>query len=155
MGEADLGLQKGKRIGLVGSALGDHPHFTELCEYKRYKANDLIFVEKSKGEEIYIINEGKVVIELGIKDKKGYVTIHRLRKGDIFGELVLVSKGNRSANARCETDCEVIVISRDDLLGLLDKYSEIGYIVMKNIASLLATRLRKTDLQLLACFLWE
>jgi len=33
IGEADLGLQKGKRIGLVGSALGDHPHFTELCEY--------------------------------------------------------------------------------------------------------------------------
>ena len=127
----------------------------QLCEYKQYKANDLIFVEKSKGEEIYIINKGKVVIELGIKGKKDYVTIHRLGNGDIFGELVLVSKGDRSASARCEADCEVIAINRDDLLGLLNKHSEIGYIVMKNMASLLATRLRKTDLQLLACFLWE
>jgi len=33
MGEAGIGLQKGKRIGLVGSALGDHPQFTALCEY--------------------------------------------------------------------------------------------------------------------------
>ena len=31
--EANLGLQKGRRIGLVGSALTDHPRFTELCEY--------------------------------------------------------------------------------------------------------------------------
>jgi len=30
--EADLGLQRGRRIGLVGSALADHPRFTELCE---------------------------------------------------------------------------------------------------------------------------
>jgi len=33
MGEADQGLQRGKRIGLVGSALGDHPGFNELCSY--------------------------------------------------------------------------------------------------------------------------
>jgi len=33
MREADQGLQRGKRIGLVGSALGDHPGFNELCSY--------------------------------------------------------------------------------------------------------------------------
>jgi radical SAM superfamily enzyme YgiQ (UPF0313 family) len=33
MGEADQGLQQGNRIGLVGSALGDHPGFNELCSY--------------------------------------------------------------------------------------------------------------------------
>jgi radical SAM superfamily enzyme YgiQ (UPF0313 family) len=31
--EADLGMQRGGRIGLVGSALGDHPGFNELCGY--------------------------------------------------------------------------------------------------------------------------
>jgi radical SAM superfamily enzyme YgiQ (UPF0313 family) len=31
--EADQGMQRGGRIGLVGSALGDHPGFTELCEH--------------------------------------------------------------------------------------------------------------------------
>jgi radical SAM superfamily enzyme YgiQ (UPF0313 family) len=33
MQEADQGLQRGKRIGLVGSALGDHPGFNELCAH--------------------------------------------------------------------------------------------------------------------------
>jgi len=31
--EADQGLQRGKKIGLVGSALGDHPGFDKLCAY--------------------------------------------------------------------------------------------------------------------------
>jgi radical SAM superfamily enzyme YgiQ (UPF0313 family) len=31
--EVDQALQRGKRIGLVGSALGDHPGFTDLCAY--------------------------------------------------------------------------------------------------------------------------
>ena len=33
IGEADQGLQGGKRIGLVGSALGNHPGFTGLCTH--------------------------------------------------------------------------------------------------------------------------
>jgi radical SAM superfamily enzyme YgiQ (UPF0313 family) len=39
--EADLGLQRGKRIGLVGSALGDHPRFSELCEYIIEKGGEI------------------------------------------------------------------------------------------------------------------
>jgi radical SAM superfamily enzyme YgiQ (UPF0313 family) len=31
--EADIGLQQRRRIGLVGSALGNHPGFTELCTH--------------------------------------------------------------------------------------------------------------------------
>ena len=127
----------------------------QLCEHKEYKANDFVFQEKSKGKEIYIIRKGRVVIELGIKGKAECATIHRLGEGETFGELVLVSEGSRSASARCETDCDVIIISRDVLLDLFNRYTRIGYVVMKNIASVLATRLRKTDLQLLACFLWE
>jgi radical SAM superfamily enzyme YgiQ (UPF0313 family) len=41
MGEADVGLQRGKRIGLVGSALGDHPQFTELCAYIIEKGGEI------------------------------------------------------------------------------------------------------------------
>jgi radical SAM superfamily enzyme YgiQ (UPF0313 family) len=33
MHESDVGLQQGRRIGLVGSALGNHPGFTKLCAH--------------------------------------------------------------------------------------------------------------------------
>jgi radical SAM superfamily enzyme YgiQ (UPF0313 family) len=41
MEEADIGLQRSKRIGLVGSALGDHPQFTELCAYIIEKGGEI------------------------------------------------------------------------------------------------------------------
>lgn len=41
IGEADIGLQQGRRIGLVGSALGDHPQFTELCAYIIEKGGEI------------------------------------------------------------------------------------------------------------------
>ncbi len=127
----------------------------ELCESRQYKANEVIFAEKSKGREIYIVTKGQIRIELGIKGKTDHATVHRVSEGDIFGELVIVGDGRRSGTAKCETDCEVISINRDNLRDLFSRCTRIGYIVMMNLASLLAARLRKTNLQLVACFLWE
>jgi radical SAM superfamily enzyme YgiQ (UPF0313 family) len=39
--EADQGLQRGRKIGLVGSALGDHPGFNELCAYITAKGGEI------------------------------------------------------------------------------------------------------------------
>ena len=84
----------------------------ELCEPRKYKANEVIFAEKSKGREMYIVTKGQVRIELEIKGKTDCATIHRVCEGDIFGELAIVGEGRRSGTARCETDCEVISINR-------------------------------------------
>ena len=127
----------------------------ELCEPRKYKANEVIFAEKSKGKEMYIVTKGRVCIELGIKGKTDVATVHRVTEGEIFGELAIVSEGRRSGTARCDSDCEVLTINGDALLDLFNRYARIGYVVMMNLASLVAARLRKTDLQLVACFLWE
>lgn len=126
-----------------------------LCKNRDYKANELIFAEKSKGKELYIVTKGQVRIELGIKGKNDYATVHRVGKGELFGELVLLNQGTRSGTARSETDCETITIDGNALLDLFEKNMRIGYVVAMNLASLLSTRLRKTNLQLIACFLWE
>jgi radical SAM superfamily enzyme YgiQ (UPF0313 family) len=39
--EADQGLQRGEKIGLVGSALGDHTGFNELCAYITSKGGEI------------------------------------------------------------------------------------------------------------------
>lgn len=127
----------------------------QLCEERSYEKGEVIFAEKSRGEEIYILTKGRVRIELGIKSKADFATIHRVQEGEVFGELALVGEGSRSAGAECETGCEVVAISGDALRDLFGRNTGIGYVVMSNLASVLATRLRKTNLQLVACFLWE
>lgn len=77
---------------------------TKLCDVRTYKRGDMIFTERKRGDEIYILTKGRVRIELGIANKTDYATIHRVQKGEIFGELAIVDEGGRSASAECETD---------------------------------------------------
>ncbi len=127
----------------------------QISYEKEYRAGEAVFTEHSSGAEVYIIKKGKVCIELGLKGKPNAATIQRLCVGQIFGELALVDKRSRSATAMCESDCQIIIINRDKLDELFEQDSRLGYIVMRNLAQLLAERLRRTDLMLVASVLWE
>ena len=126
-----------------------------ISEERKYRGGEAVFTERSSGAEVYIIKKGKVCIELGLKGKPNTATVQRLSVGQIFGELALVDKRNRSATAVCDGDCEIITIDRDKLGELFEQDSRLGYTVMKNLAQLLAERLRRTDLMLVASVLWE
>ena len=138
---------------------GLSPHqlqsLAQVSEERKYRGGEVVFTEHSSGAEVYIIKKGKVCIELGLKGKPNTATIQRLSVGQIFGELALVDKRNRSATATCADDCEIITITRGKLDELFEHDSRLGYIVMKNLAQLLAERLRRTDLMLVASVLWE
>ena len=138
---------------------GLSPHqlesLAQVSEERKYRRGETVFPEHSSGTEVYIIKKGKVCIELGLKGKPNTATIQRLSVGQIFGELALVDRRSRSATAICENDCEIITIDRGKLDELFEQDSRLGYIVMKNLAQLLAGRLRRTDLMLVASVLWE
>ena len=138
-----------------GLSLTQLESLTHISEEKRYRRGETVFTEHSTGDEVYIIKKGKVCIELGLKGKPNTATIQRLSVGQIFGELALVDKRSRSATVVCENDCEIITIDRDKLDKLFERDTHLGYIVMKNLAKLLAERLRRTDLMLVASVLWE
>ncbi len=127
----------------------------QVSEETKYRGGEVVFTEHSSGAEVYIIKKGKVCIELGLKGKPNTATIQRLGAGQIFGELALVDRRNRSATAMCDNDCEIITIDRDKLDELFERDSRLGYIVMRNLAQLLAVRLRRTDLMLVASIVWE
>lgn len=127
----------------------------QVSEERKYRGGEAVFTEHSSGAEVYIIKKGKVCIELGLKGKSNTATIQRLGVGQVFGELALVDRRNRSATAICEKDCEIMAIDRDKLNELFERDGPLGYVVMRNLAQLLAERLRRTDLMLVASVLWE
>lgn len=138
-----------------GLSLSQLESLAQISEENKYRGGETVFAEHSTGDEVYIIKKGRVCIELGLKGKPNTATIQKLSVGQIFGELVLVDKRSRSATAICENDCEIIAISRDKLDKLFEEDSRLGYVVMRNLAQLLAERLRRTDLMLVASVLWE
>ncbi len=138
-----------------GLTSGELSEVASLARAATFAAGERIFAEGNYGEEIHILTRGMVRIELAIGDDSDCTTVHRFTAGQVFGELSLADRRNRSATAECESECKVVSIPCNELLKLFEKDLRIGYVVMKNLSAILATRLRKTNSQLISTVLWE
>lgn len=134
-----------------------------LCSEVDYRMGQVIFEENSAGDELYVISAGEVEIQLdpglislsGDRDERP-TTIATLRSGQTFGEVTLVDQGLRTASARAASRrTRLLVIPRDRLIGLCDRYPELGYRLMRNIAADLAFKIRGTDLMIREQLLWR
>jgi CRP-like cAMP-binding protein len=74
------------------------------------------------------------------------VVLTELRQGQVVGEVALVDQGVRSATIRVSRDDTLLLrLRRDQLMRLCETYPVLGYKLMRNLASELATKIRNTD----------
>ena len=118
-------------------------------------ADSTLIEEGKKGDTLYIIEKGRVRIDLKLTSNSDCATVHRLREGQTLGELSLVDSRRRSATATCETECQIVAISSEKLKELFDRNRDLGFTVILNLARIVAERLRRTNLQLVATVCWE
>lgn len=129
---------------------------TSLCEERSFNQGEVIFVEGAKSDEICIIAHGEVDILItptrpsaSAGQPAEPVTIARLRQGQSFGEVGLVDSGVRSATVISgEKGTSLLVIANARLLKLCDSYPDLGYRLMRNLATDLAQKIRSTDLRI-------
>ena len=132
-----------------------------ICTELVLEQDTVIFEENSPGDEMYIVDRGAVEIQvdpamLGLDTETGPTTIATLRKGQVFGEVVLVDQGLRSASAKIVTgNTLLLVIRRDDLVSLCEQDFELGYMLMRNIAADMAFKIRGADLMVREQLLWR
>ena len=126
-----------------------------LCQEATYQKDDLIFKENSSSKELYVIAQGEVDIFLDpalVSASDSSVENHviaTLRRGQSFGEVVLVDEGLRSASAcATQSDTRLLIIPRDKLIMLCETYPQLGYRLMHNLAADLAMKIRNTDLRI-------
>lgn len=134
-----------------------------ICNSMEFKKGDTIVQENAPSDALYVIVEGLVSIlvdpsviasrERHASPPTGIVT---LRPGQTFGEIGLVDQGVRSASAQAaSTPTHLLAIHRADLMQLCESNYELGYHLMRNIASDLALKIRNTDLMLRERLLWN
>ncbi len=132
--------------GLTDDELG---RIDGLCEKRDFAENALIVEEDGKGGQTFIILSGRVDIEIRSPfDTTRAQKIATLRAGELFGEVSLVDGFLRSANARAADKCTVVSIDDAKLRAVMDGDPVLGYKVMKNVARVLATRIRDTNMKL-------
>jgi CRP-like cAMP-binding protein len=76
-------------------------------------ADEVIFREGHKGDELYIIKSGTVEIHGGQR------VLAILEEGDFFGEMALIDPAPRSASAIARSDVQLIPISEKRFIELV------------------------------------
>ena len=132
-----------------------------ICTELVLNEGDIVLRENTRGDEMYIVASGAIEIQvdpgmLGLETNTEPTTIATLRKGQVFGEVVLVDRGLRSATAKVSVDgTRLLELKRDDLIALCQQDYEFGYLLMRNIAADMAFKIRGADLMVREHLVWE
>lgn len=107
-----------------------------------FEQGHVLFHEGEDGEEMYIIQSGKVAIKKKVKD--AYTTLAVLEKGDFFGEMAVLERMPRSATAEMMEAGDIIVIAGDTFGDMIKANPEIAVRMLRKYS----IRLRETNRQI-------
>lgn len=107
--------------------------FVDSKEKVSFEPGTAIFEEGDEGDLMYVILEGEVLIISG-----GHV-VDELSKGDLFGEMALIDKSQRSATATAKSSCTLAPVDQANFMFLIQHTPFFSIHVM----SVMADRLRK------------
>ncbi len=113
---------------------------SESGETVHLMANESLFKTGDPGGTLYIVQSG--VVEIFIKDDAGQkVSLKTAESGDFFGEVSLLDGRPRSVNAVAVSDCELLVLSREELFAAFRRSPETALVMI----CILGGNLRESD----------
>ena len=124
----------------------------EISHLRNVKAGEVLFHEGDKEDCLYIVIEGRIALDMFIPHR-GKVRIYTVERWDVFGwSSVTPSVHQRTAGAMAVTDGLVVCIDSPSLRQVCEEDHDLGYLVMRRLTNIIASRLLVTRLQLIDMF---
>jgi CRP/FNR family cyclic AMP-dependent transcriptional regulator len=98
---------------------------------RHVEAGRIIFQEGDEGDQMYIIQSGKVKVSRLIAGKEHVLAI--LEKGDFFGEMAIVNKVQRSATVTAIDGVDLLAFNREGFLSMINKNAKIALHVIDRL----------------------
>lgn len=135
------------------------PRFVEagIADRRHYGPGATVIEEGSEERGVYVIESGCVrVFERIELDDSRHIQpgLCDLFAGDVFGELSLFESGPRLVSVVAVEPCELLEFDAIALGEYLDAHPAFGYPVLKELFTILGSRLRQTDRRLGSLFAW-
>ena len=112
-----------------------------IARVKRFPQDTRIYNLGDTADDFFVLADGMVRFTLGL-GKRETSAGEIIRRGDVFGWAALIeSAQKRIATAFCLTTCEVIALSGNELIALMENDHGIGYAIMKQLSVLLTSEL--------------
>ncbi len=151
--EGAVDAARARRLALKRDILAHMPLFSRLTErellrvmqaveVREYKDGDVVIREGDKGDELFIVLDGKVRVQ------RGDQVLTHLGQGEHVGEMALIRSVPRSATVTAVGGAELIAIRRADFFEILRKEHEVAVKMLWQFLGVLADRLDQTNSQL-------
>jgi CRP/FNR family cyclic AMP-dependent transcriptional regulator len=105
-----------------------------------YKEGAIVFSQADPGDALYGVVTGRIRISASARDGKE-IFLNIMEPGDTFGEIALLDGNPRTATATATTPAVLIIIMRDQFLGLLRREPDLSI----HLLQLLCQRIRWTS----------
>ncbi len=123
-----------------------------ISKIRHVKAGEIVFREGDTHESVYIVIEGRVGLEMFVPHR-GRVRFYTAEPWELFGwSSVTPNVHLRTAGATAVLDGSLLRVDADKLRAACDEDHDLGYLVMRRLANVVAGRLLVTRLQLLDMF---
>ena len=90
-----------------------------------FEPGDIVLTEGDAGHSLYVITEGTVKTFVRDMAQGGQLLMRRLREGDFFGEISILSGKARSATVTAATHCELLELDRATLEHITASYPNV------------------------------
>lgn len=104
-------------ICVLGVALYGFLRRHSLFEVEEVKTGKVIFRQGEEGDCAYFIHSGEV--EVIRQQHGGEEVVDRLKKGDYFGEMALISNAPRNATVRSVTPVRLAILGKQNFLNMI------------------------------------
>jgi CRP/FNR family cyclic AMP-dependent transcriptional regulator len=119
---------------------------------RKFKSGERFFQEGDKQDYIYVLTEGRVALDMFVPHH-GKLRFSTLEQWDVFGwSSVTPTIHQRTAGAVAVLDGEALATDAEKLRQACEKDHDLGYLVMRRLAGVVASRLMETRLQLIDMF---
>lgn len=123
-----------------------------ITTLRHVRTDEVLFHEGDKEDYVYIVITGRIALEIFVPHR-GKIRIYTVEPNDLFGwSSVTPVVHQRTAGATAVMDGLIVCIDSEKLRLVCEEDHDLGYLVMRRLANIVASRLLVTRLQLLDMF---
>ena len=110
---------------------------------KNVSKNTVVIKEGTTGDEMYIIESGRVEVYLTRGD--AVLLLSELQESSCFGEMALLTDKPRSAAVKAKTDCRMLTLKKQDFMDIVNENPKVAAKFLLAMSEDLSNRIMTTN----------
>lgn len=124
----------------MGTDNKTHGKKSRVLNREVFYKDDIIIKQGDQGCRAYYIENGQV--EVSVQDGAHIVSVSKLGRGEIFGEMSIIQHTQHSASVKALEQTTLTVISKSDIEKMIDKIEQQA---LRALLRVLSDRLKKSN----------